>query len=197
MAQVKKPEVEAAILEGAYDLFLRKGYSATSLAEIAASAGISTSNIYVYFPSKLKVLFALYDPWLRERIERLGEEVARHHEPERRLSLVLDTLWVRIPEENNGFANNLMQALSTASGEEQYSRDLLDWAEGRLSEMIRSCLPPGRAHLTDRSLLAHVFFMAFDGFAMNHKLQREPGRMDELIALMVGLLLGEPKAAAG
>ena len=72
MAQVKKPEVEAAILEGAYDLFLRKGYSATSLAEIAASASISTSNIYVYFPSKLKVLFALYDPWLRERVERLG-----------------------------------------------------------------------------------------------------------------------------
>jgi len=123
--------------------------------------------------------------------------VAQHAEPERRLALILQTLWVRIPEENNGFANNLMQALSTASGEEQYSRDLLDWAEARLSDMIRACLPPERTYLADKSLLAHVFFMAFDGFAMNHKLQREAGRMDELIDLMVDLLLGRPSATRG
>ena len=61
--------------------------------------------------------------------------------------------------------------------------------------MIRTCLPPARRHLADKALLAHVFFMAFDGFAMNHKLQREAGRMDELIDLMVGLLLGRSAVA--
>ena len=77
MAQHKKPAVRDAILAGAYRLFSERGYAATTLTDIAKSAGFSPGNVYIYFDSKLDILYAIYDPWLRERIERLEDELSR------------------------------------------------------------------------------------------------------------------------
>jgi len=189
VAQVKKQEVREAILFGAHTLFQQKGYTSTSVAEIAQAAGVSPSNIYVYFDSKFAILYAVYVPWLRARFLRLEEDLAPIEDHEVRLRFILRTVWHDIPSEDNGFANNLMQALSTATSEEGYSRDLLRWVEDRLSAMIRDCLPPARAALTDQALLAHVIFMAFDGFAMNHRLRGPSPRIDAIIDLMISLLL--------
>lgn len=192
MVQVKKEEVRSAILEASYKLFLEKGYTDTSVSEIGRVAGVSPSNLYVYFGSKLDILFALYDPWLKARLLALESELLTIRDPEEQLRLIFRTLWRDIPAEDNGFANNMMQALSTGSMEEGYSRDLLLWAEDRVSAMIRACLPSERAAVAERSLLSHVAFMAFDGFAMNHKLRGPSRRIDDIIELTVALVLGRP-----
>ena len=113
MSQVKKSEVKAAILASAHRLFGRNGYNDTSIARIAADAGISTANVYVYFRSKIEILYAIYDPWMRARLSRLERELARISDPRRRLKKLFRTLWRDIPAEDNGFANNIMQALSS------------------------------------------------------------------------------------
>ena len=71
MAQVKKAHVREAILDSARRLFEKKGYVATTTAQIARAAKVSEANLYVYFNSKFDVLMALYEPWIRERIHRL------------------------------------------------------------------------------------------------------------------------------
>lgn len=48
------------ILEVALDLFIRKGYAATSMREIAAPLGISKAALYYHFPSKADMLMALH-----------------------------------------------------------------------------------------------------------------------------------------
>jgi len=50
--QVKKEYTHEHILEVAKRVFLRKGYSKTSMRDIAKGAGIGVSNIYNYFKSK-------------------------------------------------------------------------------------------------------------------------------------------------
>ena len=52
MAQVKKIEIEQAIVYSAYKLFKKHGYNGVKMPQIAAKSGISTANIYVYFKSK-------------------------------------------------------------------------------------------------------------------------------------------------
>jgi AcrR family transcriptional regulator len=197
VVQVKKEEVRSAILKATYALFQEKGYNETSVSEIGRVAGVSPSNLYVYFGSKLDILFAIYDPWLRERLRALESELRTIDDPEARLRTIFGTLWRDIPAEDNGFANNMMQALSTGSVEEGYSRELLLWAEERVSAMILDCLPPERAAIAERSLLAHVVFMAFDGFAMNHKLRGPSRRIDDIIDLTVALVLGRPYEGGG
>jgi AcrR family transcriptional regulator len=48
------------ILEVALDLFIRKGYAATSMREIAQPLGISKAALYYHYPSKAHILMALH-----------------------------------------------------------------------------------------------------------------------------------------
>lgn len=189
MAQVKKNEIREAILDSAFALFAEQGYSSTTQAQIAARAGVAPSSLYVYFDSKLDILFEVYRPWLSARLDALERTLSGIAEPDQRLRTLLYAIWRDIPAEDNGFANNLMQAISNLRPEERYSRKLLDTCEARVSAMLRTCLPAHRQDLTDdRSLLSHILFMAQDGFAINLKINGPSRRMDAMVDAMCALL---------
>jgi len=197
MVQVKKAEGRERILSTAQELFEKKGYAATSMREIADRSGTVPSNLYVYFPSKLAILFAVYGPWFRQQLTGLQERARAIEDPETRLREILVTVWDRLPSADNGFANNIMQALTLAQPSEGYSRDLLHWAESLVAELIDSCRPASARAGIDDDALAHILFMAFDGFAMNYKLVGRAKRMDRCIETMCKLVLGETRQEAG
>lgn len=190
MAQVKKIQVRDAILESASALFMEQGYADTKMTQIARGAGVTPSNVYVYFNSKIDLLYALYGPWLSVRLSELEEQAAAEPDPKKRLRLVLLGLWRDIPNADNGFAHNLMQAISITPPNEGYSRDMLLESERRVSAMVRGCLPDGRQTLLDDDLLSHMLFMAFDGFTLNVRLVGKSRRVERIVDEMVSLLLG-------
>jgi AcrR family transcriptional regulator len=190
VAQVKKAEVRAAILANAHRLFKRKGYVATTTAQIAAGARISESNLYVYFGSKFEILFAIFEPWMRDLIGSLEHRAAEEPDPRARLRLILTTLWRDMAVHDNGFTNNLMQALSTVTGREGYRPDLLRWVEERVDKLILAAVPPRRRALLAKGSLAHVLMMAQDGFSMNVHLSPSTPCPDATIELFCDLLLG-------
>jgi AcrR family transcriptional regulator len=57
------------ILDGARRCFLRKGFHASSTAEISAEAGVSVANLYQYFPTKDDLVLALVEDDLRCDLE--------------------------------------------------------------------------------------------------------------------------------
>lgn len=189
--QVKKTEVRDAILESAFALFSERGYAQTTQAQIANRAGVAASSLYVYFDSKLDILFAVYRPWLMKRFDELEARVSDIATPRDRLETILYAIWRDIPSEDNGFVNNLMQAISNLGPKDTYSRDLLDDCESRISAMIADCIPKQQAHLVDdRNLFAHILFMAQDGFAISYKINGPSKRMDAIVAAMCDLMLG-------
>lgn len=70
MAQVQKAHVREALVVAARELGVEVGYAATTMAAVAARAGVATGNVYRYFPSK-EHLFAVAIP------ESLARELAR------------------------------------------------------------------------------------------------------------------------
>ncbi len=52
MAQSLKPHVREALLEAMRGLLVEVGYASTTMAAVAARAGVATGNVYRYFPSK-------------------------------------------------------------------------------------------------------------------------------------------------
>src|SRR5947207_4601406 len=54
----KKQRTREAIVRAAHQLFVGRGYHATTLPEIAAAADVSTRTIFAYFPSKEDILFS-------------------------------------------------------------------------------------------------------------------------------------------
>jgi len=193
MAQVKKPQVRDAILAAALRLYRRQTYQGTTLAQIARAAGVSSANLYVYFDSKLDILYAVYEPWIRARLLLLQEKVKRIDAPLERLRLVLRTLWKEIPAEENGFVNNIVQALSTASKGEKYKPDLLHWMEERIAAMIRDALPLKRRAVLDEARIAHMMVMALDGYSIHNHINPCGVADDATIDVMVKLLLGRVK----
>ena len=191
MAQVKKAHIRGAILQSADRLFKRQGYISTTTAQIAKGAKISESNLYVYFDSKFEVLFALYEPWLRERIYRLEGRVEQEKDARRQLRLILTTLWLELPADDKGFTNNLMQALTMHP--DSYSSYLLRWTESRVQTMILSALPENRRREFANRGLAHLLMMTQDGLAMNFHLNGRNSETGDLIELACNLILGTPR----
>lgn len=192
MVQHKKPEVREAILEGAFRLFSLHGYAATTLAAIAKSAKVSPGNVYIYFGSKLEILYAIYDPWLRARIDALEAELAAIKSPRNRLRRLLGALWRDIPAEENGFLNNIMQAISVTDPDEGYRSTLVEWLEERVSALVMDALPADKRVRWRKARLAHVLIMAFDGFAIHWHLHPTKKPLDDAtINAVVAMLLGE------
>jgi AcrR family transcriptional regulator len=189
VVQVKKAEVRDAILKSAFRLFKSKGYSVTTTAQIAAGAKISESNLYIYFGSKFEILFAVCDPWMRERIAKLEVRAAQEPNRRNRLATILTELWQEMPKDDNGFPNNLMQALTTTARREGYRPDLLRWIEGRIEALIFDCLPESRRQKLSKGGLAHLFMMAQDGFVLNYHLNQRSVCPDATIAVVCDMLL--------
>jgi AcrR family transcriptional regulator len=65
----KKSATKQAIQEHALRLFVKKGYDATTVDEIAAAAGVSHMTFFRYFPRKEEVVeYDEYDPLLEQLI---------------------------------------------------------------------------------------------------------------------------------
>lgn len=194
MAQVKKDEVRQAIVQSAFRNFAERGYTKTSLAQIAHDAGISTSNIYVYFGSKLEIVLAIFRPWLLVKIDELEMELEAIDSPKRRLTRIFEVLWAEIPAADGAFAVNLIQGLILSGPKDRYSRDLLRYLESRVTAMMAKCLPPERQHLLADDAFAHLAFMAFDGFIANQHIHGRSRRIETIVSLVADLLLGAEEA---
>lgn len=194
MSQRKKEGVREAILAAAFRLFSDLGYSETSIPSIARAAGISTANVYVYFKSKLDILFTIYEPWLQERLDRLGRSLGRIKSPEKRLQRLLLVVWGELPQEANGFANNVIQALSTSGRGEDYSPHLRQMFQQRVAGWIEDCLELS-AH--ESAILAGVVLMAFDGFAINVHLAHGLACDPKMVRLFAGVFSKQPAPRRG
>ncbi len=190
MSQVKKEEVRLAILASARTLFTTQGYSATTIPMIARGAGISPPNVYSYFASKLQVLYAIYDPWLRERFAALSAEVGARRTPATRLRRLFEGLWQELPAHDQGFANNVIQAISTATPKDEYRTGLIDWMEREIERMLVEALPPERHALVRGTDVPHMVVMAMDGYIMYCHTCPERACSGRTIDAMCRMLLG-------
>lgn len=190
MVQVKKAAIHDAIRNAAFDLFSENGYSRTTIAQIARKAEITTSNFYRYYDSKLDVLFEVFTPWFRAHLDDLETRVAEIDDPRERLRTVFLGLWRDIPRADNGFNNNIVEALATFTPDDRYSKALLLESEKRVSDMIAGCVSADRAALFSDNKLAHMMFMGGDGFAINVKLGGPSPPVENIADMMCTLILG-------
>jgi AcrR family transcriptional regulator len=84
------------ILEGAGKAFLRYGYERTSLADIAAGAGVSRTALYHYFPGKEDVLRAVVDGLHTRSLNAAAEALEKSQTLDAALTGLLEAKFGRI-----------------------------------------------------------------------------------------------------
>jgi AcrR family transcriptional regulator len=159
------------------------------MTEIARAASTTVANLYVYFDSKLLILYEIYEPWLRKELDTMREAVGKARTPRTRLRKIFIGLWSDIPAADHSFANSLIEALAVAPEKMGKPNKLLSTVERFLSELIAENLPAERQRLLTQDLLSHVIWMAFDGFVINHRIG-DLRDIETIADLMVELILG-------
>ena len=188
MPQVKKASINNRILEAAFSLFWEKGYQATSMPDIASRAGTAPGNVYRYYKSKFELFYVVLEPWLNEQLDGLESQLAALEDGPEKIRKTLVFMWIELPRAGNNFMMNLMEALATKKPDEPYSRHLLHKSQRRIARLMDGSLPPDARRLLMSIELAHVVFMAHDGFTLNVRLAEETGRIEELIDGLVALI---------
>jgi AcrR family transcriptional regulator len=189
VVQFKKKQVRQAILDSAYDLFSERGYHSTTLQDVAEYAGVGVSSLYSYFPSKLHLLYAVFEPWHKDAFEQLEKRVLRLKLPRERLRAVLLGLWRDIPSANIGLTNSLMEALASADPKQKKPVPLLMWTEERLSKLLNRALSENGIGRVDQDALSTLFIMAYDGFVINRRMN-DLRDIERLSDAMCDILLG-------
>ena len=190
MAQVKKPKLRQAILTASFSLFSGNGYHNTTIAQIAKQAKVSTANVYSYFPSKMHILYAIYEPWMLARLDELEGSLKHVKSPRARVHHILHALWCDIPADDNAFANNFIQAIATTDPSKGYRPELLRATLQRVTAMLMTALPEERRSRAAVTRIANVVMMAFDGYVIGRHLNPRRDCDHATIHLFVDLLSG-------
>ena len=76
--QAQARATRRAVLQAAHDLFVAQGYARTTIAEVAAQAGVSPETVYAAFKNKPTLLHRVWDV----TVGGDDEEVVFHDRPE-------------------------------------------------------------------------------------------------------------------
>ena len=85
--QAKRTELtRRKLLAAAKQIFAKDGFEAARLEDIASVAGYTRGAFYANFDSKEDIFFALFEEWVRERIDLVTEALSRHKDPLEKLA---------------------------------------------------------------------------------------------------------------
>jgi AcrR family transcriptional regulator len=99
----------AAILAAAAKCFSRKGFSATTLAEIGKELGLRKSIVHYYFASKAALIHEVQSFTYHKHLDRVKEaiRVKSDESPTRRTTAALQSLWEAIHGNKMGTGLNI------------------------------------------------------------------------------------------
>jgi AcrR family transcriptional regulator len=82
-------ETRRLIVGAARELFLERGYAATTMEAIAGEAGVAVSTVYAIFKNKRAILREIRAAWHeRTGAREIHEEARKQRDPERRLEMM-------------------------------------------------------------------------------------------------------------
>jgi AcrR family transcriptional regulator len=71
LREAQRQMTRTLLLDAGIDLFVSKGYAATTIDDIASAAGTTRVTFYAYFPSKAELVKALIAERLNEMLQRI------------------------------------------------------------------------------------------------------------------------------
>ncbi|MFE9102551.1 TetR/AcrR family transcriptional regulator [Actinomadura geliboluensis] len=88
LREAQKEMTRKLLLDAGLELFVSKGYTATTVDDIASAAGTTRVTFYAYFPSKVDLMKALISERLNAALDRVPS--AEHGSTERELVAVVE-----------------------------------------------------------------------------------------------------------
>ncbi|NIH81021.1 TetR/AcrR family transcriptional regulator [Amycolatopsis viridis] len=84
-----QPDAARRLMQAAVESFARRGYHATTTRDIASAAGMSPAALYVHFPSKAALLFAISKSGHQQTLDLVEDVARRADEPAERMRRIV------------------------------------------------------------------------------------------------------------
>ena len=128
------------LLRIAYQLFVQKGYDATSIDEIIAEAHIAKGTYYYYFPSKEATLEEVINMMISDEVQRAKAILSATIPIPQKLVGVITTLR---PEQNESNIADVLNQKENIIMHEKISRRIVDEAVPLLVEVVSEGIAQG------------------------------------------------------
>jgi AcrR family transcriptional regulator len=165
IAGVTATETRERLLRAAADVFARRGYDGTRVADIAAAAEVSGGALYAHYGSKAELLVAA----LRAHGPRLLAEVLAA-DPGRPITDLLLLVGQRLPRRRDARGYLIVEALVAARRDEEVARPMRDYVGERgdwLAQLVRIAQADGELDLSlSPNALAHFCLLMAMGSAL-------------------------------
>jgi AcrR family transcriptional regulator len=187
-------ERRAQIIEAALACFVRKGYTNTTMDDIAAECGLSKGTLYWYFKSKDDLFTAAMGSVFEEFGEDVLLEVAQHETVTEQLRAGA-RLMVDLCRTGEGLFGLFVEFWSQSDRREeagQYWADMLMQYARMIATIAEEGIHSGEFKPVDVEALAWAIMAAYDGLAayMTLKPDLDPDRVSDAFieTLLNGLL---------
>lgn len=88
-------------------------YLDRTIPKIAKKANASPANIYRSHSSKFELFYDVPDPWLSAKSNAFADQAFDVSDPKERFELTFRFIWIDLPEADNCFLLNLIEALAS------------------------------------------------------------------------------------
>jgi len=150
-----------AILAAAYDLFLEKGYEATTLGDIVRRSGGSLATLYEMFENKPGLLRALVGDRCSQISDTIDQAVSSHKPPRQALREIAEYMFDKIIDPN------AIALFKAALAQPELGRKLYDAGpangQAKVAEYLAQQSKAGRLCVDDPVFAAQMFFQMMFG----------------------------------
>ena len=189
--RVVKPAEERRkdILAAALELFATKGFDETTVQDIASAAGVAIGTVYLYFPSKERVLLGLHDDFhsgVHERFGRVFEDISQKRARGEEVGDT-DVIDGCMDCEIEYYLENkrTLEVIARFTPRPEVRREVL--AGDRkfvqaLADAFRKGISKGHMHVSDPEMTAYLLSTAVSGTVTNSIVYGDPPDLDRLVA---------------
>ncbi|MFI6507267.1 TetR/AcrR family transcriptional regulator [Streptosporangium sp. NPDC050855] len=203
IAGVTAAETRERLLRAAAEVFARRGYDGTRVADIAAAAGVSNGALYAHFGSKAELLVAALRAHGPQLLARLFAA-----DPDRPITELLAVVGRGLPRRRDAHGYLIVEALVAARRDEDVARPMRDYVgerADRLTGLVRAAQNDGEVDgtLSPDALSHFCLLLAMGSALVTPDLHRvDDGEWAALLARLVAALApsgtaAQPSAPAG
>jgi AcrR family transcriptional regulator len=193
--QERSRDRQRRILDAALSVFSRRGYSDTSVDEIAEAAETSKGGLYFHFPGKQVLFRALLDLSCRRLIDKVEEAIARESDPVAKADAALVTVLREFSDHKTMARLFMVEAMGAGAEFQtrllQLHDDFIALIKGHLDEAVAA----GIVDAPDTLLASRAWFGALNEVILHWLLKGEPERLEDAYAALRPLLMRSVKVA--
>ncbi len=184
MDTVEKNQVgnrQAEIIRISTDLFLKNGFSGTSMSKIANACSITKASLYHHFAGKEDLFIACVTDGYKSALIALEDILAdTSRRPEAQMRHALDTLYETIISSPVGRMSPLIAEVSRAfpSVARSFHADYIEPQQALLWQLIDRGIDQGEFKDVDKQVLGHLIFGPIVTLSMSREMFASFGDLD-------------------